>query len=74
MTFIYDDEPVELCSYEIYAGERYGDAPTPPEFCENEVVPGEEYCAQHLQMLDDVEPWDDDRYYLVDDYEPLEES
>lgn len=57
-------EGEELCSYEVYAGQRYGDAPQPAEFCENPVVPGEEFCIAHLSDEPD-EPWDD-RDYMLD--------
>lgn len=37
----------ETCAKEVYPGSRYVD-PTPPEYCDNLVVPGHEYCAEHL--------------------------
>ena len=42
---------------------------TPPEYCENEAVEGEEFCAQHLGNDEDWEP-DDSLFEL--DWEPFE--
>ena len=59
----------EFCVAETYPEQRYGDAPQPAEYCENEAVEGEEYCPFHLGVEPD-EPWDDRDYML--DLEPFE--
>jgi hypothetical protein len=43
-----------LCAMQVYGGTPE----TPPEFCDEEVVLGEEYCPAHLQ-----DAWGDDERY-----------
>jgi hypothetical protein len=53
---------------------------TPPEYCENEALEGEEFCAQHIGNDEDWEPdpwFEDDRFeddvlFSLDDLEPFE--
>ena len=35
------------CAHMTYAGSRHVD-PEPPEYCENQTVPGTEYCSDHV--------------------------
>lgn len=40
---------VEACSYQTYPGsEQHLE---PPEYCENDAVPGEEFCILHTEGL-----------------------
>jgi hypothetical protein len=63
-----DEEPEYGCSYVIRRGSKNYDSVYfgPDEHCEEPVVPGEEYCAGHLDNGDsrDYEP---DSYYDSND-------
>lgn len=37
----------EQCTYLVHAGSRWGDAPEPPEYCDEDAVDGSELCERH---------------------------
>lgn len=50
-----EDERPQSCSFAVYPEFGYP-APQPAEYCEEEVVDGEDYCPAHLARLEGEDP------------------
>ena len=45
-------EEVPRCAAIVWHGNRWGDTPEPDEMCDEDAVPGQEFCGRHADRED----------------------
>ena len=43
---------MQPCAAVVYRGNHWGDTPEPDELCENDALPGAEFCERHIDPED----------------------